>query len=394
MEALNQSDVPQVAFELLYNNKTMTADVAPFVLSISYTDYASGQADELDIELENTDGRWLNDWYPDKGAALTLSIGYAGKPLTNAGSFCIDEISPSGTPAVVRMRSTATGVMGAVRTRQARSFENTSLPAIVQTIAKRHNMTVIGKIESFKIDRATQYHESDIGFLARLARQYGYAFKVTDNNKKLVFWKQSDLLTAPATRTFKPEQLKNWSGTDRITDAPGEVRVRHHDPKTKTLVVYGLVGEKSTIVGQTTTTAKKRGHGSEQNADTVKLAQRAPTQEQAKVMTQAELDRRHLERTSIDLELEGDANLCAGAVIALTDFGRLSGTYTISRARHHISRSDGFRTDLECKRVTPEVKGKVQVGTKAKAGGLKVYGIQNGKTEVVGTTEAPKKGRH
>ena len=78
-------EVPTPAFELSYNGKSITADIARHALSVSYTDHLSGESDELDVELEDVDGRWLDGWYPDKGATLALKLGYRGAALVAAG---------------------------------------------------------------------------------------------------------------------------------------------------------------------------------------------------------------------------------------------------------------------------------------------------------------------
>lgn len=43
----------------------------------------------------------------------------------------------------------------------------------------------MGSIESIRIDRVTQYAETDVGFLRRLASEYGYAVKVVGD--QLIF---------------------------------------------------------------------------------------------------------------------------------------------------------------------------------------------------------------
>lgn len=376
--------VVQPAFELAYNGKAITTGIAPYVLAITYTDHLTGESDELDVELEDTAGRWLDAWYPEKGANLTLSFGFLGRPLVKAGVFNVDEIELSGPPSVVRMRGLATGVQDAVRTRKGRAYEKTTLTAIAQRIAKRHKMKLIGKVEALQIDRATQYHESDLQFLARLAGEYGYAFKVTENNTKMVFWKTGDLNLQKPIRTFRPSDMMSWRAADKVTDVPGDAQVKYHDPKTKKLVVYGVKEGKTTVVGQTDA-------GKSSSADTVKMAKRAPTKQAAEAMATAELERRQLDRTSAEITVEGDPGLAAGAVIELAGLGKLSGNYTITKATHRITRSDGYTTALELKRVAPPATAKVAKGTAAKPKGLKVYGVQDGQVQVVGTTSKEKK---
>jgi len=199
--------VPASAFELSYNGRAITQDIAPYVVSATYTDHLTGEADSLDIELEDTDGRWLDRWYPEKGASLLFKFGYRDAPLISAGRFDVDELELAGPPSTVRIRGLAAGVQDAVRTRKPRAYERTTLAAIAARVARRNKMTLVGKIEPLQIDRVTQYQESDLPFLQRLASQYGYAFKVTENNSRLVFWKMADLHVQKAIRRYAPLDL-------------------------------------------------------------------------------------------------------------------------------------------------------------------------------------------
>lgn len=380
MEALNLVPVP--VFDLSYNGRAITQDIAPYVMSATYTDHLTGEADSLDIELEDTDGRWGNAWYPEKGAALTFKFGYQHQPLVSAGRFDVDELELSGPPSTVHIRGLATGVQKAVRTRKGRGYEATTLAAIAQRIAKRNKMTLIGKIEALQIDRATQYQESDLAFLHRLAGQYGYAFKVTENNTRLVFWKAADLHLQATIRHFSPSNLSSWSFRDKLSEVPAGVEVKHHNPKTKKLVTYGVKDGQTTVVGSTSA-------GKTTSADTVKLTRRAPNKASAEVQAKAELDRRLLDRTSGEISLEGDPALAAGTNIELTDFGQLSGLYTITRATHTITRNRGYVTALELKRAAPPAKaGTGNAKTAAKPKGLVVYGVEGDQVQIVGNTPA------
>lgn len=380
MEALNP--VPAPAFELSYNGRTITNDIAPFVMSATYTDHLTGEADSLDIELEDSDGRWLDHWYPEKGASLVYRFGYENGQLISAGSFDIDELELGGPPSIVRIKGLATGVQKAVRTSNNRPYEKTTLAAIAQRIAKRHKMTLVGKIEPLQIDRATQYQEGDLAFLTRLARQYGYAFKVTENNTRLVFWKTADLQVQKAIRSYTPQDLASWNFRDKVSDVPAGVEVKHHNTKNKKLVTYHVKEGETTVVSNATS-------GKATSADTVKLTPRAPNKASAEAQAKAELDRRLLERTSGEINLEGDPALAAGANIALQGFGKLDGLYTITRATHTITRNVGYATSLELKRAAPPASATKATASKPK--GLKVYGMKNGQVQVVDTTT--KKGK-
>lgn len=347
MEALIQAPMP--AFELLYNGRAMTADISPYVVSITYTDQLSGSSDTLDIEIEDSDGRWLDSWFPQKGAKLEFRFGYHHLPLVSAGTFDLDELTLSGPPSRVSLRAKATGAQKAVRTRNSHGYENTTLLAVAQRVAKRLHMKLIGKIEPLKIDRVTQYQEGDLAFLHRLAGQYGYAFKVTDNNTKMVFWKTADLSLRSAIRRYAPGELTRWSFRDSLAEAPAAVKVSHHNPATRQLVQYETRADDSTVQGDDSA-------GQVSNADTVHLVRRAPNKASAEAQGKAAMDARMLERTTGNLTLEGDPLLAAGQNIELTGLGLLSGIYTISRATHSLAQGSGYTTELELKRSAPAAK--------------------------------------
>lgn len=354
MEAL--SAIPAPDFELSYNGKVISRDISPYLLGITYTDHLSGESDELDVELEDSDGRWLDAWYPEKGATLALRYGYEGQPLTSAGSFDIDEVVMSGPPSVVRIRALATGVQKAVRTKSGVAYEKTTLAVIAARIAKRHKMKLIGNIEPIPIDRATQLMETDMQFLYRLARSYGYAFKVTENNTKLVFWRSSALGAQSAIITLRPSDLSDWSITDKLTTVSAAAKVVHHNRKTKKLSVYGVTasGEVGVVAEKTVATASKK-KAKTSSADTAYVQARATSRQSGAAQAQAELDRRHIERTTGEVSLFGSTRLLAGVVVALADFGRASGNYIVAKATHRSSRNRGYTTALELKRTIPKV---------------------------------------
>lgn len=44
----------------------ISQDIAPFLISVTYDDNRSGEADSIAVELEDRDGRFRGDWFPKK----------------------------------------------------------------------------------------------------------------------------------------------------------------------------------------------------------------------------------------------------------------------------------------------------------------------------------------
>lgn len=384
--------VPHPVFVLSYGQKNITSDVTPYVRSVTYTDYLSGQSDELEVELEDADGRWARQWYPGKGDTLSLKIGYEAAPLLPCGSFEIDEIEFAQPPATVTIRALSTGINRSVRTRVGRAYENTTLAAIAQRIAKRNHLTLTGNIRDIRIDRVTQYQERDVEFLTRLAREYGYAFKIVGG--KLVFTELADLRDGTVVATLQASDLIAIRLSDKIKDVYQQAKVKYHNPKSKKLVVYGVANDGQVAdVGRTTATAKKQS-GSATSSDTLKLSTRSGSKAAAQAKAQAALDKANLQQTAGNLTLPGNPKLVAGTTFELADCGKLSGKYLVESARHRIDRSGGYTTELEVKRVALAVTTDKGGSTAKKKSGksLQVYGVKSdGQVGVVGTTQVSKK---
>lgn len=340
MEALTGAAAPVAspAFTLVMNGRDVTADLSPYLVSVRYTDFVEGEADTLDVRLEDVAGKFRSAWYPVKGDTLALHYGYSGKALRSAGSFEIDEIEGEGPPDVVTIRAIAAGVKHPYRTHVGKAYDNTTLAAIAQRIARRLKLRLVGPVESIPIRRVTQIHENDLTFFRRLADEYGYAFSIKGQN--LVCVKRSVLRAAPATITLAPGDCSSVRWRDKIMGVVTESTVSYHDAKTKRLQHYKV---------QDTERAKS----GESSADQVKLNRRAESAGQARAQAQAALEAANIEATQMELTLFGDPRLVAGINFNLVGMGRLSGVYHIVRTRHDIERSRGYTTDVEAKRVKP-----------------------------------------
>ena len=91
-------------YKLTLNGKDATRDLSPFVQQVTYTDHLSMVADELTVTLDNSDGRFWNDWYMTPGMVVEFWINEMP-----CGKFTIDNTRQSiakgaGRIAIVRAR--------------------------------------------------------------------------------------------------------------------------------------------------------------------------------------------------------------------------------------------------------------------------------------------------
>lgn len=321
---------------LTYNGKDISRDLAPYLLAASYTDHLEGEADEIEIQVEDSAARWHDAWYPGLGDVLTLALGYQGETLLNCGEFEIDQVEFGAPPNIVTLRALSAGVTKTSRTRRSRGYEGRSLRDIAEDVARRHGLTLVGNPPDLTLDRVTQYQETDLAFLNRLAAEYGAAFKV--NGDRLTFTQLAERRATAPVLTLKMSDVTSWRLTDKIKGVYQTAKVRYHDPKTRR-----LVEAETTSVGPETA-------GQRTSADELRLAGRARQPAVAQAQADAALAKANLDKLTGTITLPGQMNLVAGVTLTLAEWGRLSGQYLVQSARHELTRSGGLTTEIELKK--------------------------------------------
>ncbi|ECG8633660.1 phage protein D [Salmonella enterica subsp. salamae] len=351
MAAMNTLPVPEPVFVLRYNLKDITHDITAYATSITFTDKLSGESDELEVELEDSEQRWRDAWYPGMGDTLALQLGFQGMPLTDCGGFSIDEIELSGPPDSVSIRGRSAPVTRAMRTKSNRGFENTTLAAIAGRIARKHKLKLEGQIEPLTLERITQYGESDLAFLKRLANDYGYMVKVTP--EKLIFSHLGKLRDAPVIRTITPQEVSRWTLRDTLHEVYKGVKNKHQNSQTRTLVTFNADNTTTTR-----TEKKSSSSGMSTSSDIINTSDRAQNAEEASAKGKAKLDSKNEYKHAGTLSLEGDLSLRAGGSVTLSGFGKSDGKWLIISARHSLARSSGLTTDIDIARGLKHKAGK------------------------------------
>lgn len=318
-------DMP--AFELLYNNKSATHDIALHLLDASYKDTLKGESDELDITLEDTERKWMDAWYPSKGATLNFKIGIKGDAVLDCGQFEIDEISITDSPNTIRIRALSAGVSSPLRTVHYKAFDEVLLEDVLQKIAADLGYTVEGKIKPLMISRITQ-SETDLAFIYRLAKQYGYIVKVIGT--RLVFSRLAQLKANHSVITLHREQIeRGWEFRDQIRTVKKESVVARQNPKRKR-----LVKSKTTANGKT-------------SADKSVSRANASDMTTANARADANLNQDNDPKATGCLSCAGNTLLIAGANFDLAGFARFDGKCLINTATHNISKQSGYTTGVE-----------------------------------------------
>ncbi|QMM53122.1 phage late control D family protein [Enterobacter sp. RHB15-C17] len=181
------------AFMLKLDNEDITQDFSDRLISLTMTDNRGFEADQLDIELDDTDGQIA---MPPRGATLTLWLGWQDSALIKKGTFTVDEIEHRGAPDTLTIRGRSADFRGTLNSRREQSWHDTSLGVILETIAQRNKLTasVADPLKAIPVPHIDQTQESDAAFLARLAERNGASVSVKYG--KLLFLKAGSAMTA------------------------------------------------------------------------------------------------------------------------------------------------------------------------------------------------------
>lgn len=358
-------DVIKTTLSVSFAGKDISEEIAPDILSFTYTDNEKDESDEVSVTVMDKTGKWAGSWRPDGGEKVTASIirGSTLGIITGVlpcGSFNVDSLRVSGAPRVCEIRAVAIPLNTTIRRRmKTRAWEKTDLKAIAGKIASESGLSLFfdSEDEPPMYDRADQNRESDMKFLSRLCDDAGMSIKVTDS--KLVLFDQASYeKKAPVkTLTLGESHVISWDFESDQSERYRSVTVSYRDPKSKkkgtAASYYNADFEKVTVRGASNPAVNSYTYtdpNADENAQEYALKKRAKSVAEAERLAKAKL--RHLNARSVTgtVTIAGDTDLVAGVVIAVSGFGSFDGNFIIERATHSVSGS-GYTTSLSLRRV-------------------------------------------
>jgi len=176
---------PRALWRLTVGSEDITAMLNPRLMQLTLTDNRGLEADQLDITLSDADG--LLD-IPERGAKLYLALGRDDIGLIDKGSFTVDEIEHSGAPDQLTLHARSADLRESLLVKKERSWDRTTVGAIVQTIAQENKLkpAVSPELSKLPVQHMDQQSESDANLLTRLAAQVDALCAV--KAEKLIFY--------------------------------------------------------------------------------------------------------------------------------------------------------------------------------------------------------------
>lgn len=373
----------QTYLRLLFTEagKSVSEDILPDLLSFTYDDKETNEADEISLTLKDPTGKWANKWKPDGGEVVRAYIasgtvdGKKGRELF-CGKFFVDSLRTSGSPRVFEMRAVSIPMNTPIRRKMVtKAWEKKTLKGIAQEIAAAAKVKLLfDSKEDPSYDRQDQKAESNLKFLSRLCEDAGLSIKVTDS--QIVIFDQAfyEKKKPVKTLTLGVSDILSWDFESQQSETYKSCTISYRNPKEKKKGSSGsyVTGDFSDIDKKAVAVAsdddydinadpKKKVNpavmtytytdpDAEENGQEYQVKKRATSLSEAKRIAKATLRKLNLRKMTGSLSLVGDTSLVAGVVIKLKGFGSFDGGFIIESASHSVSTS-GYVTSLSVRRV-------------------------------------------
>lgn len=250
-------------WRITVNGANVSERIRPRFVRLTITDDRQNDSDEIELVVSDHDGAVE---LPDTGDTVEVAIGWLAEPnaapyrqltteemgfpvgLIDKGKYTVQAVEHAGTPDEITIRARAANLLDSLRSLRDQSWHDTTVGAIVKSVAKRNRIEAIvaKEIATRKVKHADQLGESDASFLRRLAQTYDCLCTV--KNGKLLFSQARAARTpsgkalAPFVITRQDGDQHRWSRADR--DAYSGVKAWWNNIKTgkRSSVLAGISG--------------------------------------------------------------------------------------------------------------------------------------------------------
>lgn len=349
MDAVNSEKrlqpVRRVTLQVSIGGHDAASAIEPALLDFTFTDNASGKADEIRLTLHDRDGKWRDGWRPTLGMDVTATLvardwEQEGVDLSlPCGTFRIDELECSGPPDKIDIKAVSSALTTGLRDEQkTQAWEAFSLRKLAGDVAGRHGLELMYDGPEHAFSRQDQREESDLAFLQRLASERGMNCKVHDGKLILFDGATADGKGAALTIPRKGSQYSPTAYRFRESSSGtgySKAKVAYTDPASGT-------------THEAEVSALKEDAPADEK--TLQLNRRVESSAEAIRLGTSGLRQANKNKDKASIEIMGNPGLVAGIVIGLTGFGKLDGSYFVEKAEHAVS-SSGYRTSAELRRT-------------------------------------------
>lgn len=336
--------------------KDISDDLAKFLLSVDYTDNITEQVDDATLTLEDRAQLWLDDWFPEAGSKLDITIYTLikeslseGQKEYHVGTFEIDEIEMNMPPSTVQIKSVSVISDSSLRgVKKNRTWEKISIWKCADDIAKENGIACDWYCkENPNLDHVEQSDESDLEFLRKITKDAGFCLKVTPD--KIIIIDEQKQEEGEAKITFvKPGTEEKTESEESDSDTLTVNKFFNYKLTAKTRDIYKAChvkykkGKKKEVIEATFTAPDKT------DGKTLEVNEQVENVAEAERLAKKKLREQNKNEVTASFSLYGDFNFAAGVLVELKNFGKFDGKYIITKASHKLG--GGYTTALDLRK--------------------------------------------
>jgi phage protein D len=330
----------RASLKVVYMGVDITKYIESDLMSFKYTDNASENADDIEIELKDESGKWISDWFPQKGDVIksqieTLNWHSDGEEKSlYCGSFIVDEPQYSGRPRKLTMKAISTpSNTNFTTTKKSKAWENIRLSAMAENIAESAGLDLFIESNSDPLySRKDQSEESDMSFLADICKKEGLGFKITDSKIVLYDEVRYEQKASIIKLSESGGLVNSYSFKSTLTNSSyAACTVKYRNAKQGNVIEYTYAIKDI------------------EKTDKVYVVNEIVTSEdEARRLAEKTLRQFNKKEVTASLNVVGDLRYLGGVCVDLTGFGKFNGKYFVDKASHGLP---NYNVDLEMHRV-------------------------------------------
>lgn len=327
-----------------WESKAIARDIAPHLLSLTYIDSLSGEADDLAFDVENKGGLWSKDWRPAFGDKVVARLDYDGwfgtNPVTSLrlGTFSHDKLSLSGPPLVAKLQCVSAALStGLRRAKHTHAWRGVTLKQIASDIAQKASLDLdFSGAPGPAYKSANQNDKSNLQFLQDLCKEVGRTIKVAEG--KIVIYDEKTLDATPSSGAIDITggHVLGFSFDNADGERYGSCHVSCFDPRSGKTVKGQFPKDGQTVAGL------------DPNGQTLELVIQMSDAGEAGTRAEKALRRANSFALTGEITTQGDCGLVAGVTFDLKNAFGLDGKFIVTRAEH--TPIGGYTTKLAARR--------------------------------------------
>ncbi len=358
----------QAVYQITIDGTDVSSNFNPVLISLGITLYDGGQADAVEIELDDTGGQIA---LPRVGAPVSISLGWSDsgaapifdgftdEPKSTArhhslrhgygqeeSSGSIGELLSAGSRSrgrILTLSAKSANMGGKLKQPQQAHVDNTSFGTVAQQwgqVAGLSDVKVDASLSSVQRPYWAISNESFMAWGVRIAREIGATFKVLGSRAVFLPLAGGTSASGASLEGITAAwgvNLLDWSITPlQSRPSYANFKVRHYDPKAAQWKT-----EQAPAVG---------GIGSDFVADHTAV-RKAASQDLAKAQAASNAAVGAREKGAADhVVIDGEPVAQPEAPCAVSGIrAGVDGGYTIAKVRHELRRGSGFTTQLGLK---------------------------------------------